>query len=135
MNKYKRNQEEIKRDKEFAIDLWKKGYNIMQIADELKKFHDEINAGYTICYRTLARDIKDTVIEAKKLRKATGVDEINTILERYEYLYNECVISHRFSPSGGHLNTAASILEKIAKLQGLTIDKSEMTIKYDIDIE
>lgn len=134
---YKRTLVEIQRDKEFSADLWKKGYSIIEISKQLAELHEQNGSPYILSYRNIARDIKEVVEETRKLRQQTGINDLEELLERYEYLYNECIISHRFSPVGGHLNTATKILDHIAKLKGLSVEKAEiyMKVKYDIELE
>lgn len=136
-NYYKRNAAEVQRDKEFSADLWKRGYNIIEIAKMLEEEHERLNTPYSLSYRSVSGDIKDIIEQTRKLKQQTGINDLEELLERYEYLYNEAIISHRISPMGGHLTTAVKVLDHIAKLKGLSVEKAElyMKVKYDIDIE
>jgi DNA-binding transcriptional MerR regulator len=132
---HRRNSAEVELDKSFSIRLWRQGYNIRDIAELLTEEHDRIGNPYKVSYGIIQRDIAEIIIEANKLRSKSGIDDLNIILDRLEFLYDENLQSHRIRPNPGYTANAAKILEQLAKLKGLQIDKTEVLIKYDIDIE
>jgi len=50
------------------------------------------------------------------------------LVERYEYLYERAL-------SKGHLQTAATILEKISKLKGLDVQKIEVKSEQAVELD
>ena len=55
------------------------------------------------------------------------------IIMKYEHIYNEAMMAARLGDYSGRRD-ANKALDSIAKIKGLSVEKSEVSIKYDIEI-
>jgi hypothetical protein len=127
----KRTVKEIEIDKAYAIKHYLMGETMRDIAAALNAQHPE----YSISHVTVMNDIKEVIEEAKKIRKETGVSDLEELVLKYEYLYNEAIQNHFLMPNPAYITAASKQLEQISKLKGLQVEKQEISIKYDISIE
>jgi len=129
-----RNTVEKELDKKFASDMWKRGYSIRDIARLIEEYHVELKNPYSLNFVTISRDLKEVIKEAKKLREKAGINDLDDLVIKTEHIYNKALSDDFLSPNPGYLNTASKQIELLAKLKGLAIEKSEVTIKYDVEI-
>lgn len=132
---HRRTPIEKEKDKEFAINLWLQGWNVREISKELEVEHERNGNPYKLSYVTVSTDIAEIIEEAKKNRDKSGINILEDVIQKYEHIYQESLYSHRLRSNPLHVGNALKALENIAKLRGLSVDKAELTIKYDIDIE
>jgi len=130
----KRNDAQLAYDREFAIYYWSKGYTLMDIAAMLTKDHQDRGEDYSITYGMVRKDIVDIIKDFKKSREDSGVSELEELIQRSNFLYKEACIQQRLTGSPLFMSIASKQIDQLAKLKGLALEKSEMTIKYDIEI-
>lgn len=126
--KFNRTPKQIEFDRNEAIRLWLGGARIREIASILEELHTQQGNPYKLSLMTIQRDIASIIKETRIQREKSGISSFEDALQKYDYLYNQAILS-------GDIKTAKLVEDSIIKLKGLITDKSEVTIKYDIDIE
>lgn len=131
---HRRTPMEIEADRQFAVSEWVKGFTIREIAQMLSQKHENEGNPYDLNFVTVQRDIVATIQEAKKLRDKAGLSDLEDLISKAEFIYNEAIVQNRATPNPGYLGVADKAITQLCKLKGIAPEKIDVTMKYDIEI-
>lgn len=121
-----RTNEELSFDRETAIRMSSQGYPIREIALELEKEHTKRGRPYKVSLMTVQKDIVNVIKERKLIKSKAGVNELDDIISKYEFLYNEATLASHMGDRQARKD-CIKILDIISGLKGLKVEKIDIS--------